>query len=253
MLVLSRRESESVHFPELDIQIEVLKIKGSKVRLGIQAPLEISVFRGELEPQKKLNRKILVSAKDEHAIRNKLNELSVAMGLARRLIQRSKFSQAANTLEKALKNLNPKNEIQEMTELVDGIERRDNDQISSCLLVEDVANEREMLAGFLRLHGYHVDTARDGIEAVEFLENSAKPDFMLVDMNLPRMHGTEAVKLIRANPAFDPVQIFAMSGNAPTDLGFDVVENRIQHWFQKPLQPNHLIALMHHEMAAMPL
>ena len=49
MLVLSRRTKETIRFPELDITIEILQIKGSNVRVGIDAPIEISILRGELE------------------------------------------------------------------------------------------------------------------------------------------------------------------------------------------------------------
>lgn len=48
MLVLSRKSNESIVFPELGIEIEVVRVKGSTVRLGIKAPQEIKVLRKEL-------------------------------------------------------------------------------------------------------------------------------------------------------------------------------------------------------------
>ncbi len=49
MLVLSRRESEKVLFPELGITLEIVRIKGNIVRVGIDAPRSIRVIRGELQ------------------------------------------------------------------------------------------------------------------------------------------------------------------------------------------------------------
>ena len=49
MLVLSRRVNESIVIPDLGISIRVLKIKGNSVRIGVEAPSEIKVIRGELD------------------------------------------------------------------------------------------------------------------------------------------------------------------------------------------------------------
>ncbi len=48
MLVLSRKIEELIEFPELGISIEVLRIKGNSVRLGIKAHESVRILRGEL-------------------------------------------------------------------------------------------------------------------------------------------------------------------------------------------------------------
>ena len=47
MLILTRREGESVRIGD-DITITVLRVKGSQVRLGVDAPKNVSVQRGEI-------------------------------------------------------------------------------------------------------------------------------------------------------------------------------------------------------------
>lgn len=49
MLVLSRKKNESIVIGD-NIQIEVLKVSGNTVRIGIKAPREVKVLRGELAP-----------------------------------------------------------------------------------------------------------------------------------------------------------------------------------------------------------
>lgn len=49
MLVLSRKKNESIVIGD-NIKIEVLKVSGNTVRIGIQAPRDIKVLRGELAP-----------------------------------------------------------------------------------------------------------------------------------------------------------------------------------------------------------
>ncbi|MGD0898635.1 MAG: carbon storage regulator [Thermoguttaceae bacterium] len=50
MLVLSRRESQRIQLGE-SIVVTVVHVTGDRVRLGIQAPANIRVLRGELEPR----------------------------------------------------------------------------------------------------------------------------------------------------------------------------------------------------------
>lgn len=49
MLVLSRKKDQQVII-DGGIKIEVLKVKGNTVRLGISAPRHVKVLRGELKP-----------------------------------------------------------------------------------------------------------------------------------------------------------------------------------------------------------
>ena len=50
MLILGRRKGESILIGE-DIEISVLDIQGDYIRLGIQAPRELSIIRRELKEQ----------------------------------------------------------------------------------------------------------------------------------------------------------------------------------------------------------
>ncbi|MEN6458124.1 MAG: carbon storage regulator [Thermoguttaceae bacterium] len=48
MLVLSRRQSERITLGD-SIVVTVVKVAGDRVRLGIEAPADVLVLRGELE------------------------------------------------------------------------------------------------------------------------------------------------------------------------------------------------------------
>jgi carbon storage regulator len=49
MLVLSRKERERIKLGD-SIVVTVVRVAGDRVRLGIEAPADIVVLRGELEP-----------------------------------------------------------------------------------------------------------------------------------------------------------------------------------------------------------
>ena len=233
MLVLSRRHREVIRFPELGINIEILQIKGSSVRVGVDAPARIRIVRGELEPEGQTNmiREFSLPRSNEHEYRNQLNSLAIASALTRKLIQSGRIDEACQRLEDSLQQLEqPGN--------------RDTRQAWTALLVEDTANEREMLAGFLRLHGYQVETVRDGLEAIAWLEAADQqvPELILMDMNMPHCDGPTTIRRIRENPAWSDILIFAVSGLTPGDVGLDPERDRVTRWFQKPLQPADLIS-----------
>lgn len=247
MLVLSRRLDETILFPDLGISIEILQLKGKSVRVGVAAPLEVKVLRGELnESGKTCSRSYQVNGETEHEVRNKLNTLNIATAFARKLIENGEYNLAANKLYKAL------TEIEGLEEQTSSEKEVGLDSSSlSALLVEDVDNEREMLAGFLRLHGIQVVSVPDGESAVRHLNANIKPDFMMVDIGLPGISGADLIVEVRANPAFDGVKLFAISGHTPNEAKINPVQNRIAKWFQKPLVPSHLISEIEHSVTGL--
>ena len=253
MLVLSRKQDESIKLPGLGITIEVLKVYGQKVRLGVDAPVEIKVLRGELdngsEPLE-LSRRVIIEGENQHTVRNKLNSLRLAIAIAEKHLERNCPTRAANVLDRTIRELESAKKKPEEKSQHDVNGSLGNSHIGNngaqkfgvkALLVEDVANERTMLAGFLRLHGFNVDTVGDGMAAMEYLEDNQKPDVILMDMHMPRMDGPSTIRNIRNNPAFDGIKIFAVSGQSPENSGINVEENRISQWFQKPLEPRQLV------------
>jgi CheY-like chemotaxis protein len=64
------------------------------------------------------------------------------------------------------------------------------------LLVEDDQETTESLRGLFRLSNYEIDTAEDGQKAVEMWEGG-KYDLILMDVQMPRMNGFEAIAAIR--------------------------------------------------------
>jgi carbon storage regulator len=73
MLVLTRKSNQSIMIGD-DIEVSVLSVMGDKVRIGIQAPQDIPVFRTEIyleihrdEPEQAPSSAATVVATDESA------------------------------------------------------------------------------------------------------------------------------------------------------------------------------------------
>jgi carbon storage regulator len=83
MLVLTRKSNQSIMIGD-DIEVSVLSIMGEKVRIGIQAPRDIPVFRKEvyLEIQQERNGAAPVEAQDGSSLRGEVDEALRKLGTA---------------------------------------------------------------------------------------------------------------------------------------------------------------------------
>lgn len=86
------------------------------------------------------------------------------------------------------------------------------------LLVEDNELNMEIAAELLKEAGFSLDTACDGSVAVDKVKNSQPGyyDLVLMDIQVPRMNGFEATRVIRklSNKRLSDIPIFAMTANA---------------------------------------
>lgn len=81
------------------------------------------------------------------------------------------------------------------------------------LLVEDNALNRDMLSRRLARHGYDVDVAVDGGEALSRVVNSA-PELILMDLSIPVIDGWEATRRLKQDPATRGIPVIALTAHA---------------------------------------
>jgi CheY-like chemotaxis protein len=83
-------------------------------------------------------------------------------------------------------------------------------QTGPILIVEDIAQVRELLEMQLQLKGYHVMGASDGQEALALIENE-QPAVIVSDILMPRMDGFALAHALRKNPQTAPIPIIFLS------------------------------------------
>ncbi len=257
MLVLSRRQDDKIVFPNLGITVEILKIVGRTVRVGVEAPPQVRVLRHELAQKEMADQVESVSLPlpgplvkgtpdsktADHRLRNRLNQATIGLQLAQKQIEVGQLENADRTLVKVLS---------EFQSLDEDLGKREVAAPSvaarHALLVEDDANESELLAGFLRLSGFRVDTAADGCDALDYLSEHSQPDVVLLDMQMPRCDGPTTISAIRQNPQYSGLKVFAVSGRVPADMGVTVGPSGVDRWFRKPLNPQSLVAELERDL-----
>ena len=72
-----------------------------------------------------------------------------------------------------------------------------NRPLTRVLVVDDEELQRTALASMITLWGYTVETAADGMEAMEKIA-SFVPHVMVTDLMMPRMNGEELLKRLKA-------------------------------------------------------
>ena len=121
------------------------------------------------------------------------------------------------------------------------------------LLVDDDRQNSEFLRKFLEVEGYEVTYAENGRKGLEAF-SAAKPDLVLLDVNMPVMNGFELARLIRERDL--GVLIFFLTDRtekADRLKGFDLKGN---DYIPKPFYPEELIAKIRerfeHRQASLP-
>ena len=83
------------------------------------------------------------------------------------------------------------------------------------MVIDDSLSVRRVTTNLLRLRGWDVLDAKDGVDALEILANAEiPPDVFLCDMEMPRMDGLEFVRRIRTQSEFAKTPVVMVTSRA---------------------------------------
>jgi signal transduction histidine kinase/ActR/RegA family two-component response regulator len=111
------------------------------------------------------------------------------------------------------------------------------------LIVDDVADNRNMLDDSLGPLGFELDQAADGRQALEQLER-LPPDLILMDMAMPVLSGLDAMRCIRALPGHAKLPIIAVSAHASNTDRAKSLAVGASEFMTKPIDIAQLLALI---------
>lgn len=111
---------------------------------------------------------------------------------------------------------------------------------SSILLVDDFEDGLEMYQEYLTYRGYDVSVARNGKEAIDQARRH-RPDVILLDLRMPGMTGTDAMRVLRADPSFERIPIVALTAHALESERRAALAAGFDELIPKPCLPDQLV------------
>ncbi len=104
------------------------------------------------------------------------------------------------------------------------------------LVVEDNEDNMELITFILESNNYHTIRAETGYKGVD-LALQERPDFILLDIQLPDIMGTEVLKMIRASEIGDSIPIIAVTSYAMAGDREKLLESGCDGYIEKPIDP----------------
>ncbi len=112
---------------------------------------------------------------------------------------------------------------------------------ASILIVDDEEPFRDMLSSILKPEGYWIETASDGVEAINAVQNSFF-DLVLLDVKMPRVDGVEVLSFIKEQ--FIDTQVIILTGVEDVRIAVECMKLGAYHYLTKPYSVDELIALI---------
>jgi len=114
---------------------------------------------------------------------------------------------------------------------------------STILVVDDSVTVRKVTSRFLERQGFNVAVAKDGIDAIEILQDMT-PDMILLDIEMPRMDGFEVATQVRHNSRLKQIPIIMITSRTGEKHRERALEIGVNDYMGKPFQEKELLDKM---------
>jgi two-component system, chemotaxis family, chemotaxis protein CheY len=112
------------------------------------------------------------------------------------------------------------------------------------LYVDDSTTMVMSIKSTLEMNGFIVETAGDGVIALDKIKKGLKPDLIITDINMPNMGGLELVKSVRAMPGFRFTPILTLTTESRSDRRDEGKKLGATGWLVKPVSGPNLIKVI---------
>jgi CheY-like chemotaxis protein len=116
------------------------------------------------------------------------------------------------------------------------------------LIVEDNLISAKVLEYTLDKHGYETLTARDGEEALEYLESHAEIDLVITDLVMPKIDGAELVRTIKERPEWSNIPVLVCTSMRPESVN-NLLQSLGGGYLFKPINADKVMQLVNQAFA----
>ena len=113
------------------------------------------------------------------------------------------------------------------------------------LLADDSMSVRRLAQHLLQTQGYRVNTAADGLQALQMLEAGPIPALLIADVEMPDMDGMELLRRVRADARFKQLPVVMLTAHTAGPVSQKAIDMGAQAFLTKPYSPNELLAQVH--------
>ncbi len=113
------------------------------------------------------------------------------------------------------------------------------------LAIEDNVSNMILISRVVEAEGYELLQAEDGVSALDLLAKE-KPDLILLDINIPGIHGLELAERLKANGRLKDVPLIATTANVLQGDRERCLEAGCDNYLPKPLDIRELRQMMDH-------
>lgn len=109
------------------------------------------------------------------------------------------------------------------------------------LVADDDKTTCKLLSGVLERHGYRVQTANDGLEALQMVADAA-PDLVITDVQMPHVNGLELTQRLRRNRRTARIPVIMLSAKTRSDEILAGYAEGADEYVPKPVEMEVLVA-----------
>jgi chemosensory pili system protein ChpA (sensor histidine kinase/response regulator) len=111
------------------------------------------------------------------------------------------------------------------------------------LVVDDSVSVRQVVARLLESQGWKVQTAKDGVEALEKIRES-QPDLIVLDIEMPRMNGYEFLNAINVQPRFKNTPVVMLTSRATSKHREKAISLGAKGFVVKPYKDDEFVEII---------